>query len=63
VPAPAPSPAPAPAPIVDPILAQIENLTKVIQANALLNTNMPQNQQSTEDILAAIINPVIPDKK
>lgn len=42
---------------VDPIMAQLEKLTGVLQANALLNTNMPQTQQTADDILASIINP------
>jgi hypothetical protein len=44
-------------------LAQLEKLTGVIQANAILNTNIPQNTQTTEDILAAIINPPAPQAK
>ena len=43
----------------DPIMAQLEKLTGALQANALLQTNMPQQQQSTDDILATIINPPV----
>ena len=62
-PAPVPAPAPAPAPTydTDPILAQIEKLTGIIQANNITGSNMPQPQQTTEQILAEIIAP--PEKK
>lgn len=46
---------------VDPIMAQLEKLTGVIQANALLSTNMP-TPQNTDDILASIIAPPVQTK-
>ena len=47
----------------DPILAEIQKLTGAMQANAILNSNLPQNVQNTESILAAIINPPTPPVK
>lgn len=60
-PAPAPAPAPEPAPASDDVAAMLQKLgvlTDAIQANGLLNANQPK-QQTTEDILAAIIAPPI----
>jgi len=50
------------APVVDPILAEIQKLTGAMQANAILNSNMPTPTptQNTETILASIINPPLP---
>ena len=62
-PAPAAAPAPAPAtPALDPLTMQIQNLTAMIQQNALNNTNMP-TPPKTDDILASIINPPTPAKE
>jgi hypothetical protein len=52
-----------PAQNADPVIAEIQKLTGAIQANALLNSNMPHTQQTADDILASIINPPTPDKK
>lgn len=42
----------------DPIMAQLQNLTTAIQANGILNSQMPITQPETpEDVLASIINP------
>lgn len=66
VPAPVPTPIPAPVstpvstPNTDPILAQIEKLQTMMQANAIINSSLPPQQQTTEDILANIINPPKP---
>ena len=66
-PAPAPPPAPPPAPApqpppgadhVAPMLPNRGRRTDAIQANGLLNANQPK-QQTTDDILAAIIAPPI----
>lgn len=60
-PAPAPAPAPDPAPASDDVAAMLQKLgvlTDAIQANGLLNANQPK-QQTTDDILAAIIAPPI----
>lgn len=60
-PAPAPAPAPEPAPASDDVAAMLQKLgvlTDAIQANGLLNANQPK-QQTTDDILAAIIAPPI----
>jgi hypothetical protein len=40
-------------------MAQITRLTEAVQANAILNSNLPQTQQSADDILASIIAPPI----
>lgn len=40
----------------DPILQAIQGLQTTIQSNALLNTQLPE-PQSTDDILAEILNP------
>lgn len=52
-----PSAVATPAP-TDPIMAQLQNLTTAIQANGILNSQMPITQPETpEDVLASIINP------
>lgn len=61
VPAPAPAqPAPPAAPAqsddVSAVLAKLGVLTEAIQSNGLLNANQPK-QQTTDEILAAIIQP------
>ena len=63
VPAPAvPAPAvPAPAvqaPAVDPVLAELQKLTGLMQNGNIVGSNMPQ-PQTPEEILAEIINPPI----
>lgn len=51
------APVATPAP-TDPIMAQLQNLTTAIQANGILNSQMPITQPETpEDVLASIINP------
>lgn len=60
-PATAPTPTPATAPASDNVTAMLQKLgvlTDAIQANGLLNANQPK-QQTTDDILAAIIAPPI----
>lgn len=60
-PATAPAAAPATAPASDDVTAMLQKLgvlTDAIQANGLLNANQPK-QQTTDDILAAIIAPPI----
>lgn len=60
-PAPALTPAPAPAPdapVVDPILAEIQKLTGLMQQQNINNSNQ-QKPQTPEEILAEIINPPI----
>jgi hypothetical protein len=44
-------------------MAAIEKLTGALQANAILNSQLPQQQQNTEQILASIINPPQPAGK
>lgn len=60
-PAPAPSPTPAPAPApsptpVDPVLAELQKLTGLVQGSNIMNVNQPK-VQTPEEILAEIINP------
>jgi hypothetical protein len=43
-------------------MAQVMNLTNIVQANALGNTNMP-TPENADDILAAIINPPTKEAK
>ena len=52
---PAPAPAPAPAP-VDPVLAELQKLTGLVQGSNIMNVNQPKIQ-TPEEILAEIINP------
>ncbi len=54
-PAPVPTPAPAPAP-VDPVLAELQKLTGLVQGSNIMNVNQPK-VQTPEEILAEIINP------
>lgn len=54
-PAPAPVPTPAPAP-VDPVLAELQKLTGLVQGSNIMNVNQPK-VQTPEEILAEIINP------
>ena len=58
VPQPAPAPAPAPAPVdpVDPVLAELQKLTGLVQGSNIMNVNQPK-VQTAEEILAEIINP------
>ena len=71
VPAPVPAPAPAvnnpvPAPAVpapaavpqpaDPVLAELQKLTGLVQGSNIMNVNQPK-VQTAEEILAEIINP------
>ena len=56
-PAPAPTPTPAPAPTpVDPVLAELQKLTGLVQGSNIMNVNQPK-VQTPEEILAEIINP------
>lgn len=54
-PAHAPVPQPAPAP-VDPVLAELQKLTGLVQGSNIMNVNQPK-AQTPEEILAEIINP------
>jgi hypothetical protein len=63
-PIPAPVTPPTTPPTTDPVLAEIQKLSGFMQASNILNSNQQSPAQSTEDILAAIINPpTLPDKK
>ena len=65
-PAPAPTPAqpvptpaqpvPTPAQPVDPVLAELQKLTGLVQGSNIMNVNQPK-VQTPEEILAEIINP------
>ena len=45
-------------PSMSDIMAQIANLTKAITANAIINSNQPENKgNSAEDALASIVIP------
>lgn len=56
-PAPAPTPTPTPAPTpVDPVLAELQKLTGLVQGSNIMNVNQPK-VQTPEEILAEIINP------
>lgn len=56
-PAPAPTPNPAPAPTpVDPVLAELQKLTGLVQGSNIMNVNQPK-VQTPEEILAEIVNP------
>lgn len=54
-PAPTPTPAPAPTP-VDPVLAELQKLTGLVQGSNIMNVNQPK-VQTPEEILAEIVNP------
>ena len=54
-PAPDPTPAPSPAP-ADPVLAELQKLTGLVQNSNIMNVNQPK-VQTPEEILAEIINP------
>ena len=54
-PAPATTPTPTPAP-VDPVLAELQKLTGLVQGSNIMNVNQPK-VQTPEEILAEIINP------
>ena len=51
--APVPQPAPTPA---DPVLAELQKLTGLVQGSNIMNVNQPK-VQTAEEILAEIINP------
>ena len=58
-PAPAPQPVPAPDPVpqpADPVLAELQKLTGLVQGSNIMNVNQPK-MQTAEEILAEIINP------
>lgn len=56
-PAPAPTPTPAPASTpVDPVLAELQKLTGLVQGSNIMNVNQPK-VQTPEEILTEIINP------
>lgn len=68
-PAPAPAPAPTPAPTVSPnntdlteVLNQLGVMQTAMQSMALNGAQQPK-PESTDDILASIINPPVIDKK
>ena len=54
-PAPTPTPTPTPSPI-DPVLAELQKLTGLVQGSNIMNVNQPK-VQTPEEILAEIINP------
>ena len=54
-PVPQPTPVPQPAP-VDPVLAELQKLTGLVQGSNIMNVNQPK-VQTPEEILAEIINP------
>ena len=57
-PAPTPAqPVPSPAQPVDPVLAELQKLTGLVQGSNIMNVNQPK-VQTPEEILAEIINPV-----
>ena len=49
-------PAPTPAQPVDPVLAELQKLTGLVQGSNIMNVNQPK-VQTPEEILAEIINP------
>ena len=55
VPTPA-QPIPTPAQPVDPVLAELQKLTGLVQGSNIMNVNQPK-VQTPEEILAEIINP------
>jgi hypothetical protein len=52
-----PTTPPVTQPTNDPVLAEIQKLAGFMQASNILNSNQQPPVQSTEDILASIINP------
>ena len=48
--------APAPAPVADPVLAELQKLTGLVQNSNILQSAQPK-VQTPEEILAEIINP------
>lgn len=58
IPVPAPTPAPAPTPTSDPVLDAVLGLRDDMKKQALLLSGQPaQTAETTDDILASIINP------
>ena len=58
-PVPAPQTVPAPSPVpqpADPVLAELQKLTGLVQGSNIMNVNQPK-VQTAEEILAEIINP------
>ena len=55
VPTPA-QPVPTPAQPVDPVLAELQKLTGLVQGSNIMNVNQPK-VQTPEEILSEIINP------
>ena len=55
VPTPA-QPVPTPAQPIDPVLAELQKLTGLVQGSNIMNVNQPK-VQTPEEILAEIINP------
>ena len=56
-PAPTPAqPVPTPAQPADPVLAELQKLTGLVQGSNIMNVNQPK-VQTPEEILAEIINP------
>ena len=55
IPTPA-QPIPTPAQPVDPVLAELQKLTGLVQGSNIMNVNQPK-VQTPEEILAEIINP------
>ena len=55
IPTPA-QPVPTPAQPVDPVLAELQKLTGLVQGSNIMNVNQPK-VQTPEEILAEIINP------
>ena len=49
-------PVPTPAQPVDPVLAELQKLTGLVQGSNIMNVNQPK-VQTPEEILAEIINP------
>ena len=49
-------PVPTPAQPVDPVLAELQKLTGLVQGSNIINVNQPK-VQTPEEILAEIINP------
>ena len=55
IPTPA-QPVPTPAQPIDPVLAELQKLTGLVQGSNIMNVNQPK-VQTPEEILAEIINP------
>ena len=49
-------PVPTPAQPIDPVLAELQKLTGLVQGSNIMNVNQPK-VQTPEEILAEIINP------